>query len=122
MNIPTITEVAGKDKRGNFYIVTLPNGIKGNLIFTYKGYYRGGHSHNVDESTMVLSGQLKYILPYEEKILNPGDIQHNKAGEVHLGYFMEDTWILDWQINPNNIEIITTNYPPLRKFVDEQMK
>jgi hypothetical protein len=124
---PTIRLIA-EDKRGAAWSLKLPNGREAVLIYTKKGYYRGGHSHTVPEVSMLLTGSIHYKKRFnsddghvQEAEFNEtaGETLYNDAGEPHLAHFLEDSWLLDWKLSDG--PVVTSNYPPYRKFVDEQL-
>lgn len=89
------------------------------LIYTKKGAMRGGHSHDRPETSMVLSGRMKYWkrlvdgteIEFEH---GPGETLHNEPGEVHMAQAMEDGWLMDWKVETKVGECTTTNYEPYR--------
>lgn len=122
---PKLTLIA-KDMRGASWSLLFPDNREAVLIFTRKGFYRGGHSHDKPETSIVLTGRMRYRKMTEDGKENtftqgPGDVLYNKPGEIHLAHALEDGWLMDWKINTLKGEATSMNYPPYRKFVDEQM-
>ncbi len=116
-----------EDSRGASYRVLLPDNTEMILIFTKKGAMRGGHSHDRPETSMVLSGRMKYWKKSldgkeEEFEHGPGETLHNEAGEVHMALAMEDGWMMDWKIGTKVGECVTTNYAPYRARVHASME
>lgn len=126
---PTLEKVH-EDERGAIYSITLGPDNEMLLIFSKKGALRGGHSHNCDEVTLLLSGSMQYhkadlalveanwhTSEWTEEV-KAGELQSNPAGIAHLGEFLEDSWLLDWRMGAKTSEIVTTNYAPLRDRIE----
>ena len=118
---PEITLVS-EDARGEIYSISLPGDRELMLLHSKAGTLRGGHSHDVPETVMVLTGRLEYhkLRPdFEEVIeLTGGAVSGNLAGQPHLGYFPEDSWILEWKTCRDKHSWKNTNYAPWREMVD----
>lgn len=114
-----------EDPRGSIYKVAMPSGQELLVFFCKAGYLRGGHSHDVHEVILVLSGRLRYhkVTEGQEAILElgPGDVSYNLPGTPHMGEFLEDTWLVEWKINAAVGDWTTTDYEPFRKLVREKM-
>ena len=106
-----------KDARGEMYVVELPEGEM-LLLFSRSGALRGGHSHTIPEVITVLSGKMRYhkIEAGEERtvLLTDGDSSFNAADVVHMGEFLEDTWLIEWKIGARRTGWKDTNYEPWR--------
>ena len=122
---PTITKVH-EDSRGEMYTINLPGDRELMLLFSKKGSLRGGHSHDVPESVMVLAGRMRYhkLLtgPTDSPLtgyttLSDGDSSKNRGGEVHMGEFLEDTWLIEWKVGTTKTGWKNTNYEPWREKV-----
>jgi quercetin dioxygenase-like cupin family protein len=117
MERPKLEPVA-KDYRGESWRILFPDNREMMIIFTKKGCYRGGHSHSVPETSLLLSGKLKYwkIVDGKETIFekSPGEPLFNKPGEIHLALALEDSWLIDWKIDAKIGEWTTANYPLYR--------
>jgi quercetin dioxygenase-like cupin family protein len=105
----------------------LPDGTEGVLIHTRKGAIRGGHFHDKPESSLLLSGKMKYWKMVDGKrevefVHGPGQLLHNKPGEAHLALALEEGWLFDWKIGAKAGETTTTNYPRYRKIVENQTR
>lgn len=99
------------DARGEIFSITLPGEQELMLLHSKKGSLRGGHSHDVDEIVVVLTGAMQYskktnktrrpgvIGGYWEEHLRGGDSSRNGVGVYHLAEFLEDSWVLEWKIN-----------------------
>lgn len=115
------------DPRGAIYGVALPTGQELLLFFCNRGFLRGGHSHSVPEVVAVVSGHLRYhkMVKGEEKVfdLYPGDTMVNYPDEPHMGFFVEDTWLLEFKFGPGSAvgEWTTTEYEPMREQVRRSM-
>jgi len=115
-----------EDSRGASYRVLLPDNMEMVIIFTKKGAMRGGHSHDKPETSMVLSGRMKYWkkladgreVEFEH---GPGESLHNEPGEVHMALALEEGWLMDWKIGAKVGECVTTNYEPYRARIRASM-
>src|SRR3990167_8447603 len=94
--MPTIQQVSA-DERGEIYVVNLPDDRELLLLHSVAGSQRGGHSHNVDEVVVLLSGKMAYHKLVASKtsmeVMQAGDTSFNQAGLIHLGVFLEDSWV-----------------------------
>ena len=101
MSVTPEIKLEHSDSRGEIYSITLPGDRELMLLFSKKGSLRGGHSHDVDEVVMVLTGKMRYhkrIDDSKQEIdLRDGQESYNGAGEVHMGEFLEDTWLIEWK-------------------------
>ena len=114
---PTITKVH-EDSRGEMYAINLGD-RELILLHSKAGTLRGGHSHDVPEQVMVLTGKLQYHKLAEPDIeviatLGEGECSYNKAGEIHMGAFPEDSWILEYKVCPNKNSWMNRDYGPWR--------
>ena len=114
---PTITKVH-EDSRGEMYAIALGD-RELILLHSRAGSVRGGHSHDVPEQVMVLTGKLQYHKLSETgleviAVLREGECSYNAAGEIHMGEFPEDSWILEWKICPDKHTWRNTDYAPWR--------
>lgn len=106
------------DERGASYRVVFDN-RELVLIFSKAGAMRGGHSHDRPETSMLLTGKVHYwkkTVDGKETEFDelPGEALHNEPGEIHLGKFLEDSWLIDWKVDSKIGEWTTTNYAPYR--------
>lgn len=125
MDKPIIEPIA-KDFRGESWSLMLPNGQELVLIYTKKGMKRGGHSHNFPETSVIVCGKLAYKkkFPDGREITfehGPGEVLHNEPNEIHMAQATEDGWLVDIK-EAKQADWVTTNYPPYRSEVDEQIK
>lgn len=125
MESPKIQPIA-EDFRGASWSLMLPNGQELVLIYTKKGMYRGGHSHNFPETSIVISGKMQYKKKFPdgreiEFEHGAGEVLHNEPNEVHVAQATEDGWLLDVKAAKQS-DWVTTNYPAYRAKVDEQVK
>jgi quercetin dioxygenase-like cupin family protein len=126
-----IIKLVHEDSRGEMYSISLPDGQELMLLHSNPGSFRGGHSHNGAEVAMILSGKMlhrKRIEPIEAgepveeiSVLVAGDICCNPVGQVHMGEFLEDTWLVEAKSGPENGGWITTDYEPYRQRVWESL-
>ena len=118
---PKLSFIA-EDERGASWGLTFPDGSEAIIIFSKKGAFRGGHSHNVDEISLLLSGKAHYWKrtgdgqesEFDEL---PGEALFNKAGHPHLARFDEDSWLFDWRLGK---PVVTHAYPTYRGRVERQ--
>ena len=117
---PTITKVS-EDARGEIYVITLPGDKELLLLHSNKGSLRGGHAHDVDEIVVMLTGQMLYhklVDGCEQKsFLVKGTTSLNHAGEVHMGEFLEDSWVLEWKFARKG-EWKNIDWAPYRELVN----
>ena len=124
---PEIT-LGHEDDRGEMYSISLPGDRELMLLHSKKGSLRGGHSHDVPESVMVLTGKMLYRKlppaygPWEpavrSEILHDGGCSRNPAGENHMGEFLEDTWLIEWKTCKDKHSWKNQNYSPWREKVE----
>ena len=116
---PTI-QLVHADSRGEMYSISLPGDRELMLLHSTKGSLRGGHSHDVPESVMVLTGQMRYHKTRGLGFANnwndfgEGEYSTNDAGKIHMGEFLEDTWLIEWKIGSKKQESKTVDYEPYR--------
>ena len=119
---PTI-KLEHSDARGEIYSITLPNDQELILLHSKAGSIRGGHSHDVDEIVVLLTGRMEYtkkadITSWEShKPLRAGYASFNPKGEYHVGEFLEDSWLLEWKIGTNKTGWKNLDYAPWRERV-----
>ena len=136
MGEPTISKIH-QDSRGEMYAITLPGERELILLHSKAGALRGGHSHDVDEVVLLLTGTMRYYKRWKghEQIFtmhsdglqpvlaegSPGmqmsSVSINPAGEVHMGQFLEDSWVLEWKVCSNKQSWTNTDYEPWRERV-----
>jgi len=119
---PSISLVSD-DARGKIYAINLPGDRELMLLYSVKGTLRGGHSHNVPEIVMLLDGSMRYRklrvgTSDHVEVLQGGDTSFNEAGEVHVGEFLEDSWVLEWKIGTKKGAWSNWNYGPWREQVE----
>ena len=132
-SLPKLKLIA-EDERGASWQILLPDNRELVLIYTRKGFWRGGHYHTKPETSLVLSGKLrtrKIIkdidsdqMVYEREIeveKSAGETISNKAGEPHVTIALEDYWLIDSKVDAKIGEWQTINYKPYRDIVDKQM-
>jgi quercetin dioxygenase-like cupin family protein len=109
-----------EDKRGEIAQIQFHDTTY-ELFEIVKGALRGGHSHTVDATFIVLYGKVQYreILLEESKEkrmdLQRGDIHLIRAGTPHLVLGLEDSLAVEYR-HGGKYESI--NYPPYRKLVE----
>ena len=111
------------DARGEIYSLTLPGDRELLLLHSLPGSFRGGHAHTVDEIVVMLTGVMRYHKRTETgkedhgEVLKGGQGSFNEKGLVHLGEFVEDTWLLEWKLNTRKGEWKNLDYPEWRERV-----
>lgn len=123
---PTITLVS-EDARGEIYVVNLPNDRELVLLHSKSGTLRGGHSHDVPETNVLLMGRMKYHKLSPAGIdttftLGDGDTSVNDVGEVHMGEFLDDSWMIEWKRCANKNSWKNQNYAPWREKVESHAR
>ena len=125
MFTPAISLVLA-DQRGEIYSISLPDNREMMLLHSVKGSKRGGHSHTVQESVMVLTGKMRYHKKGRDGkrlemdfVLEAGRESHTAAGVVHFAEFLEDTWLIELK-DAKIGEWEQHLYPPWRALVEAQ--
>ncbi len=126
MLTPRIEKIA-EDFRGSSWSLLLPDGTEAIIIYSRKGVFRGGHSHDRPEVSLLLSGKAHYWKRFsdgheEEFDERPGQLLYNLPGEVHLARFDKQGWLFDWKLGAKAGETVTTNDPYYRKRVEAQKR
>ena len=106
------------DSRGEIYSIELPDGQELMLLHSKAGSFRGGHSHSCGEVVVMLSGLMHYYKQengHEHKLTLPsGCLSHNRAGQVHMGEFVEDSWVVEYKLGTRKGEWTQEDYEPYR--------
>ena len=112
------------DQRGEIFSISLPDNREMMLLHSVKGSKRGGHSHTVQESVMVLTGKMRYHKKGRDGrrletnfVLEAGQESHTAAGVVHMAEFLEDTWLIELK-DAKIGEWEQNNYQPWRDLVE----
>ena len=115
-----VLKLEHSDSRGEIYSVSLPDNRELMLIHSKAGALRGGHSHDVPEIVVLLSGKMRYhksdlgpVLFYD---MGGGQSSYNAAAQVHMGEFLEDSWLIEYKLADKG-EWIQTDYEPMREKV-----
>ena len=121
MSTPSI-KLVHADPRGEIYAVELPGEQELMMLHSTAGVFRGGHSHDVDEIVIMLTGKMRYHKRTNDKDercfdVEGGDVSFNPKGEYHMGEFLEDTWLLEWKIGTNKTGWRNIDYGPWREKV-----
>ena len=92
------------------------------LLHSKAGTFRGGHSHDCSEIVVLLSGKMRYhkmdlgyALPCVQ-IMSAGEVSYNPAGQVHMGEFLEDSWVVEYKFAEKG-KWTQTDYEPMRERV-----
>jgi hypothetical protein len=125
---PVLSKMS-EDARGASYSIMLPNGQELLLIYTRNGFWRGGHSHNVEEVSVLLSGRATTMKRLRgrgqtetQEVHSTGAIIRNGPGEVHVTLALEDYWLVDIRPGAKASRIKSRNYRPYRRLVTESMQ
>lgn len=123
---PTI-KLEHADSRGEIYSIELPDGQELMLLHSVAGAFRGGHSHDVSEIVVLLSGKMRYHKKVVSIIdgsvrdyvscLAGGDTSFNRAGQVHMGEFLEHSWLIEYKLDTKKGRWTQTDYEPYRERV-----
>jgi len=109
------------DSRGEIYSISLPKNQELMLLFSKAGVFRGGHSHDCDEIVVLLSGKMRYHKRINDtdvtQEMDGGSASFNPAGEIHMGEFLEDSWVVEYKLAPNKDSWTQENYGPYREQV-----
>lgn len=115
-----------EDSRGAIYSIALPQNQELMLFFCKAGHLRGGHSHDVPEVVLILTGHVEYhkIVDGEEgvSVHKAGHVIYNAPGEPHMARFLEDSWVAEWKIGAFIGTWKTSDYGPFRERVRESIK
>ena len=123
---PTITKVS-EDERGEIYAINLPGNRELMLLHSLKGTLRGGHSHTCDENVLLLTGRLRYFNKSPNTgrewqfEMTEGQTAYNPAGLIHLGEFLESSWLIEWKIGVTKEGWTNENHAPYRDKVTAQL-
>ena len=114
---PTI-KLEHSDARGEIYSIALPGNRELMLLHSKKGSIRGGHSHDVDETVVLLTGKMAYYkrgtTSESREILLAGNGSFNPAGLIHMGKFLEDSWVIEQKLAKKG-EWKNLDYQPWRE-------
>jgi hypothetical protein len=110
------------DDRGEIYSIALPDNQEMMLLHSNAGVFRGGHWHSCDEVVMLLSGAMRYHKHINGKdqttLMEDGDASYNGAGQIHMGEFLEDSWVIEYKLGTAVGAWTQENYPPYRAKVE----
>lgn len=114
---PTV-RLVHEDSRGEMYVIPI-DGQELMLIHSKAGSMRGGHSHEIPEAVLLLTGEMKHYKRYASgtehmQRLSAGDSYFNRPGEVHMGEFLKDSWLVEWRLGADRSN---TDYKPWRDMV-----
>ena len=92
------------------------------LLHSAPGSLRGGHSHDVDEVVVMLTGKMRYHKRYEDRSeakleLKGGDSSFNRTGVHHMASFLEDSWLIEMKLNTQKGAWKNIDYQPWREQV-----
>ena len=120
------------DARGEIYSIALPDNRELMLLHSKAGAFRGGHSHDCNEVVVLLTGKMRYhkldeagdsrydimtpeCVPWEQGYKVKG-LSLNLAGEVHMGEFLEDSWVFEYKFAEKG-QWTQKDYEPMRERV-----
>ena len=117
----TVVKLEHQDHRGEIYSIQLPDNRELMLLRSVAGIFRGGHSHSCDEIVALLTGKMRYhkLIAQKtiERVMKPGDVSYNPAGQIHMGEFLEESWVVEFKLAKKG-EWMQENYPPFREKVE----
>ena len=125
-----IIKLEHADARGEIYSISLPDNRELMLLHSKPGVLRGGHSHSCDEIVMLLSGQMWYHkaistdpdwVTEKTHLMDAGAGSRNLAGEVHMGAFIEDSWVIEYKFADKD-SWTQTDFEPYRARVRESAR
>jgi quercetin dioxygenase-like cupin family protein len=90
-------DIVNEDRRGWILRMMLPDGREDIIIYTRRGFIRGGETHKSDQNNLVLQGALKWTYgdgSTEVTTSHQGNII--PAGKAHMAEAIEDTVYLEW--------------------------
>jgi len=113
-------ELIHEDERGSIHRI-LSQGKEYLILFTRRGYARGGDHHKTIQHGVVISGQVEYRWKWlgggeTIKTLGPGEHISFPAGAPHLMTSITDSLVVEW-LEGGVFE--KTYYEPYRKLVRE---
>ena len=104
------------DARGEIYSIILPGNREIMLLRSNPGALRGGHSHSCDEIVVLLSGRMVYHKQVDREFMTAGDVSFNRAGDIHMGEFLEESWVIEAKLAEKGAWS-QTDYEPMREKV-----
>lgn len=124
MFTPTI-KLEHADARGEIYSIQLPDNRELMLLHSNPGSWRGGHHHSCDEVVVVLTGKMDYWKNLHGRDivhnLQGGETSFNTAGQIHMGHFTEDSWVVEWKLAKKG-EWTQEDFEPYREAVRASSK
>uniref|UniRef100_A0A6M3XQ03 Cupin domain-containing protein n=1 Tax=viral metagenome TaxID=1070528 RepID=A0A6M3XQ03_9ZZZZ len=115
-NLEIKIEEINVDKRGSIYRILFRN-REFIILFTKKGYLRGGDYHKSIQTDIILSGKIMIESPNKQKILIEGQSITFSPYEPHYFEAIEDSLVLEWLSGPFEKKY----YKPYRNKVRELM-
>ena len=113
------------DSRGEIYSIELPDGHELMLLHSTPGAWRGGHSHDCNEIVVLLSGEMDYWKRVSDRdvihSLEDGEASYNTAGQIHMGHFKADSWVVEYKLAKKG-ERTQTDFEPYRRAVRDSSK
>lgn len=111
-------EKVHEDERGSIHRL-LFKGKEFIILFTRKGYLRGGDYHKSKQHDVVLVGEMKFRYRINgkdySKTLGAGEMTHFEPHVPHMFSAKEDTVIVEWLEG----EFEKSYYQPYRKLVEK---
>jgi len=110
-------ELIHEDERGSIHRI-LSQGKEYLILYTRKGYARGGDHHKSWQHDVVISGRVEYRWKYptggeDMRTLGPGESISFPAGLPHMFIALEDSICCEWLEG----EFEKTYYKPYRDIV-----
>jgi len=92
-------ELIHEDERGSIHRI-LSQGREYLILFTRRGYARGGDHHKTVQHDVVISGQVEYRWKLNTgetiRTLGPGEHISFPAGAPHLMTSISDSLVVEW--------------------------
>ena len=127
-NFEPSIKCVSEDARGEIFVISLPDDQELLLLHSKQGVLRGGHSHDVNEIVVILSGCMAYSkrddMQRQEwgETLKAGDDSFNPAGQIHMGEALTDLWLIEMKLNTAKGQWSNQDYLPWRERVLESSR
>ena len=112
-------DIVNRDKRGWICRFPLPDGREAIIIYTRRGFIRGGEHHNSDQNNVILQGALKWTYgDGSTEVTTTGEGNTIPERKKHMAEAIEDTVYIEWLSG----EWEKVYDPEMRKIVEERMR
>lgn len=107
------------DSRGDVFLID-QDGEEILLIFTKKGYLRGGEIHEGSQYNFIVKGKVKWTYHTHsgdwDDVVGEGETNFVPKGIPHMMEALEDTIMMEWRELP--VEKPMNYYEPFRNIVE----